>query len=80
MTDTRRAIQSGQGNAIRRLRGDKCFTMARMADLTGHTGVTCQFIAGEDHYMCGKPGYPYCAEHRALCYRPRDIQESGEDA
>lgn len=42
----------------------------RMADLTNHHPKSCQFIMGEDHYMCGKPGFPYCEEHKALCHVP----------
>lgn len=78
MTDTRKAIHSGAGAAARRLRGhvgQKNFSMSSLADLTGYHPKTCQFIAGEDHYMCGKPGFPYCEEHRALTHVARGQAE-----
>lgn len=39
-----------------------------MADLTGHAGTTCQYFV-LDRVMCGEPGFPYCPEHHAICYR-----------
>lgn len=33
-------------------------------------GRTCQWLHGEpsDLNYCGKPGFPYCPEHRDICY------------
>jgi hypothetical protein len=40
----------------------------RFADGSEPIGLqTCQFI--ETDTMCGKPGFPYCPEHHAVCYR-----------
>jgi len=37
-----------------------------------HSGA-CQWIEGDgrvsDLPRCGKPGFPWCEEHRAMCFR-----------
>ena len=70
------SLISGQGNADRRIRGDGANSQPKFADLSGHRGKTCQFIAGEDHYMCGEPGFPYCEAHWAVTHIKPDPVET----
>jgi hypothetical protein len=40
----------------------------------------CQFMTGEpgepDWRMCGRPGYPWCPEHRKIVFQPQSKQAS----
>jgi hypothetical protein len=43
----------------------------KMADLSKHKPRSCQYVMGEDRYMCGQPIHrgPYCADHWSLTHR-----------
>jgi hypothetical protein len=77
------STRAHQGNTYRKNRRDigaetkKAVSCdeRKMADLTGYAPKTCQYFV-LDRVMCGEPGFPYCPEHHAVCYRPT----SGEAA
>lgn len=75
---SRKSLISGQAHADRRNGGYSGIRIVRLGEPTPEFRQ-CQFIAGEDHHMCGAPalpGKPYCPTHAAICYRP----DNGDDA
>lgn len=75
---TRMSIRSGQARVNERVRDNRIRPIIAFASEAPEMR-RCQYIAGEDHYMCGAealPGKPYCAEHAAICFRKAE----GNDA
>jgi hypothetical protein len=66
-----------------RVKNSGPWSTLKMADLTNHRPKTCQFVMGEDRYMCGEkalPGKPYCQAHWTLTHIPYEPkQDSVQD-